>query len=140
YDYRNGIRWYHFDPAKWLIWTMSKLGLAKGLKRVERFQIEERVLIGHKELLLEKIQSSITSHKEEWEKKINTVIESVLTKLNEVKKLTESYRELKKTKEAKKETLKALRQELKIQKKSLKAEYPKWMKLSRALRKNVEFT
>jgi stearoyl-CoA desaturase (delta-9 desaturase) len=31
-DYRNGIRWYHYDPSKWLIYTMSKLGLAKGLK------------------------------------------------------------------------------------------------------------
>ena len=26
-DYRNGIHWYHFDPAKWFIWTLYKLGL-----------------------------------------------------------------------------------------------------------------
>ncbi|MBA4152068.1 MAG: acyl-CoA desaturase, partial [Acinetobacter sp.] len=27
YDYRNGIRWYHFDPTKWLIATLSVFGL-----------------------------------------------------------------------------------------------------------------
>ena len=32
-DYRNGPRWYNFDPSKWLIWTMNKLGLAYDLRR-----------------------------------------------------------------------------------------------------------
>ncbi|MDO9620933.1 MAG: fatty acid desaturase, partial [Moraxellaceae bacterium] len=32
YDYRNGIRWYHFDPTKWLIATLSVFGLTKNLK------------------------------------------------------------------------------------------------------------
>lgn len=33
-DYRNGIRYFHFDPTKWWIWLLSKVGLARGLKRV----------------------------------------------------------------------------------------------------------
>ena len=33
-DYRNGVRWYQFDPSKWLIWSMSKVGLASGLRRI----------------------------------------------------------------------------------------------------------
>ena len=33
-DYRNGPRWFNFDPSKWLIWTLSKLGLANKLKRM----------------------------------------------------------------------------------------------------------
>src|SRR5206468_2641426 len=36
-DYRNGIRWYHFDPTKWLIWSLHKLGLAFDLKRMNSF-------------------------------------------------------------------------------------------------------
>lgn len=32
-DYRNGVQWYNFDPSKWLIWTLSKLGLAYDLRR-----------------------------------------------------------------------------------------------------------
>jgi hypothetical protein len=32
-DYRNGHLWYNVDPSKWLIYTLSKLGLAEGLVR-----------------------------------------------------------------------------------------------------------
>jgi len=31
-DYRNGPRWYNFDPSKWLIYTLSVLGLASSLR------------------------------------------------------------------------------------------------------------
>jgi len=31
-DYRNAIKWYQYDPTKWTIWVMSKLGLASHLK------------------------------------------------------------------------------------------------------------
>jgi len=32
-DYRNGIRWWHFDPTKWLIGILSWFKLAKNLYR-----------------------------------------------------------------------------------------------------------
>jgi stearoyl-CoA desaturase (Delta-9 desaturase) len=32
-DYRNGHRWFHWDPTKWFISSMSIVGLAKKLKR-----------------------------------------------------------------------------------------------------------
>lgn len=32
-DYRNGVRFYHFDPTKWWLWAMSRLGLARDLRR-----------------------------------------------------------------------------------------------------------
>lgn len=32
-DYRNGIAWFSYDPTKWLIWCMSRLGLARNLQR-----------------------------------------------------------------------------------------------------------
>src|SRR5205085_875743 len=38
-DYRNGVRWFHFDPAKWLIWTLSKIGLTKDLRRIDKLTI-----------------------------------------------------------------------------------------------------
>ncbi|MBM4124848.1 MAG: acyl-CoA desaturase [Nitrospira sp.] len=31
-DYRNGPRWYNFDPSKWLIFTLASLGLATSLR------------------------------------------------------------------------------------------------------------
>lgn len=38
-DYRNGARWWHFDPGKWLIWCCSKTGLARELKRTPAFVV-----------------------------------------------------------------------------------------------------
>jgi stearoyl-CoA desaturase (delta-9 desaturase) len=32
-DYRNGPRLYNWDPSKWLIWMMERVGIASGLKR-----------------------------------------------------------------------------------------------------------
>ena len=34
YDYRNGVKPWQFDPTKWIIWMLSKVGLAKKLRRV----------------------------------------------------------------------------------------------------------
>lgn len=33
-DYRNGRKWWQFDPAKWVIWSLSQLGQTSGLRRV----------------------------------------------------------------------------------------------------------
>jgi len=38
-DYRNGVRWYHWDPTKWALWTLAKLGLVKGLRRTPQHLI-----------------------------------------------------------------------------------------------------
>ncbi len=35
-DYRNGVRWFHFDPTKWWLWSLSKLHLTWDLKRVPK--------------------------------------------------------------------------------------------------------
>jgi stearoyl-CoA desaturase (delta-9 desaturase) len=41
WDYRNGIRWWHYDPTKWLIRSLSWLGLTSDLKRCTPHQIEK---------------------------------------------------------------------------------------------------
>jgi stearoyl-CoA desaturase (delta-9 desaturase) len=38
-DYRNGIRWFHFDPAKWLIKFLEFFGLAYKLKKTPEAKI-----------------------------------------------------------------------------------------------------
>ena len=35
-DYRNGVRWWHFDPTKWFVWTLARVGLARDLRRTPR--------------------------------------------------------------------------------------------------------
>ncbi len=39
-DYRNGIRWYHWDPTKWAIWALSKAGITRELYRASDEQIQ----------------------------------------------------------------------------------------------------
>lgn len=38
-DYRNGVRWYQWDPSKWVIALLEKTGFATGLKRTPVFQM-----------------------------------------------------------------------------------------------------
>jgi stearoyl-CoA desaturase (delta-9 desaturase) len=40
-DYRNGIKFYHFDPTKWLIWSCSIFGLTWDLRRTPQRQIDK---------------------------------------------------------------------------------------------------
>lgn len=40
-DYRNGIKWYQFDPTKWLIRGLSWLKMAWNLKRTDEVRIEK---------------------------------------------------------------------------------------------------
>ena len=35
-DYRNGVKWYNVDPSKWLIYSLSLLGLTSSLRRAKR--------------------------------------------------------------------------------------------------------
>jgi stearoyl-CoA desaturase (Delta-9 desaturase) len=44
HDYRNGVRWWQWDPSKWFICAMQWIGLATGLKRVPWFKIQRAVL------------------------------------------------------------------------------------------------
>lgn len=43
-DYRNGVRWWQFDPTKWLINVARWSGLAYGLNRVPDFKIQKALL------------------------------------------------------------------------------------------------
>ena len=43
-DYRNGIRWYHWDPTKWMIALCARLGLARELVRIPDFRIQRAIL------------------------------------------------------------------------------------------------
>ncbi|GAB0111134.1 fatty acid desaturase [Pseudoalteromonas distincta] len=40
-DYRNGIKWFHYDPTKWMIRSLAAVGLANKLKRTPVERIEK---------------------------------------------------------------------------------------------------
>jgi len=41
HDYRNGVKWWQWDPTKWTIWTLEKVRLVRGLRRVP----EDKILL-----------------------------------------------------------------------------------------------
>ncbi len=44
HDYRNGVRWWQWDPTKWLIAGLRPVGLTRKLKRTPAFQIHRALL------------------------------------------------------------------------------------------------
>ena len=44
HDYRNGVRWWQWDPTKWMIAALQLLGLTRRLKRTPVFQIQRALL------------------------------------------------------------------------------------------------
>jgi len=52
-DYRNGVRWYHFDPTKWTIWIGSKLKLTTGLRTVNEIRIQKSLVQKDRHLILD---------------------------------------------------------------------------------------
>ena len=44
HDYRNGVRWWQWDPTKWLIAGLQWVGLTRRLRRTPEFQIHRALL------------------------------------------------------------------------------------------------
>lgn len=128
-DYRNGIRWYHFDPTKWVIWTLNKLGLADGLKTMDSYTIKKRMVTQRKELLLKRLQSIWYVKKEEMEKCIQTLSNRLLDKTNELHLLMNHHRNTS-SKKTKREYIRESKNKLKELKQSLKSDLKLWAQLS----------
>jgi len=43
FDYRNSPRWRHYDPSKWLIWTLAQVGVVNGLRAASAGTIAKAV-------------------------------------------------------------------------------------------------
>lgn len=92
YDYRNGIRWYQFDPTKWLIKGLSYLGLTSDLKKIPEFKIEQaRVAMQFKyaEQALENKKSSQFASVEALKVRLASEYETFSAALQEWAKLKE---------------------------------------------------
>lgn len=127
-DYRNGIKWYHFDPTKWVIWILSKCKLATGLKRVSPFQVQERILLDQKS----EISKLQFSNKDVVEDSVEKITKCLLSKLSDIRKLTAQYHSSKKSNESKDKLLQ-LYHNIKLMKKSFKDDWKAWKKFSKTV-------
>ncbi len=123
-DYRNGIRWYHFDPTKWLIWVLSWCGLTTSLKRVNKYHVRERIVADHKQELLEVLKGSLIARKEELYETVSKVSEDLTTKIGRLRQLREG-----KASSPAPADKKLQRQEMKTLKKGLKEDWKQFKQL-----------
>lgn len=130
-DYRNGVRWYHFDPTKWLIWSLNKFGLAHDLKRVDAITINKRIVLERKNLLLERLKHICDEKRAELEATILTLSEQLIMHINEFNKMREEYYSGKQSREV----TRRLRKELRNIKKRLQADWRIWSDMSRYVMK-----
>lgn len=126
-DYRNGIHWYHFDPAKWLIWVLYKMGLAYDLKRVNNERIVRQLLVGHRDQILEKITTSFHQHKDLWAAKITTLCDQLSSELAQKQALIDRY----------KQGQKDVFFEIRLMKKMIRADWKNWRATIKLVRKSI---
>ncbi|MFO1410511.1 MAG: fatty acid desaturase [Steroidobacteraceae bacterium] len=62
-DYRNGIRWWQWDPTKWLIRSLAALKLARNLKRVPDVMIQRARL----HMQLQRIEARLQQAGSRWQ-------------------------------------------------------------------------
>jgi stearoyl-CoA desaturase (Delta-9 desaturase) len=43
FDYRNGARWWQFDPSKWLIWVLARFRLVKAPRTVSATSVAKAI-------------------------------------------------------------------------------------------------
>lgn len=112
-DYRNGIKYYHYDPAKWLIWALEKCGWATEVKRIPARRIAQHVLQAQ----------DVSEHD-----RLAQAKERLLQVIQRLETLDKDYREALKTVSCKL-ALKEQRQKLKQTQQELKAGMAAWAKL-----------
>lgn len=85
-DYRNGIRWYHWDPTKWTIKSLALMGLAKKLRQVPQAEILKARLQADEETL--QLRGIAVD-------RLALIKEKILTAQEQIKKLKADYENLK---------------------------------------------
>lgn len=113
-DYRNGIRWYQYDPTKYLIWTLSKLGLASGLKRTDPLMIKKKLVQADRKLLTHHLSLIREVDAEAFSSVVDTLSAKLTASLANAKSTLEKYRSIdRKTNRSEWKELRAAYKELK---------------------------
>ncbi len=130
-DYRNGIKWYHFDPTKWLIWTLSKLGLANNLRRTSPILVREKMVLEGKQELSEKLKNYWDENKQYLEASLEKTSTEILAKFARLQELASQYKKFKSEQFQDKDVVKNVQLELKALNKSIQTDWKNWKKLSK---------
>ena len=91
-DYRNGLKWYHFDPSKWLIWTGNLLGLTSNLKRTEAPVRWRKRHDRQLEVYLDRLAETLPEVHGEWKVRVESASQRVEETLTQWAQQLREYR------------------------------------------------
>ena len=91
YDYRNGVKWWQYDPTKWLIYGLSQLGLARKLRRIPRFIIEKAEV----EMKFKHAEKTLDIYGMEFKEDVNMLREKISAEYELYKKTVNTWSKLK---------------------------------------------
>jgi stearoyl-CoA desaturase (delta-9 desaturase) len=91
HDYRNGVKPWQWDPTKWAIWTLSKLGLVSELRRVP----EEKIVLAELREMKLRAEAQLKEGSA-WKLNCPTSEEAYAALLEASQRLGECYQELEK--------------------------------------------
>ncbi len=133
-DYRNGIRWYHFDPSKWIIWLASRLGMTKNLRAINDISLQKTLVLKDKKMILQHL-----------EKEMDAVATELKAKLEELAKTFEEtatavMQKARELKQATSEQRKKILVELKTMRASLKKTWGEWVTLTGQVTRQYQLT
>jgi stearoyl-CoA desaturase (delta-9 desaturase) len=77
FDYRNGIKRWHFDPAKWTIYGLSRVGLARNLRRASDVAILKAKVEVQFAKARERVDSTVADLRESYERRLHDAYASV---------------------------------------------------------------
>jgi stearoyl-CoA desaturase (Delta-9 desaturase) len=124
-DYRNGIRWYHWDPTKWVIQLLALMGCAYKLRQASPSEI-----LGAR-LKAEQLRLLSRGVPEEKVSALKCKVEEAQTKF---RLLREEYKRLKRNmQQQSREYLLHLKAEVKIARLEFKMAFAQWVAYRRTL-------
>ncbi len=127
HDYRNGVKPWQFDPTKWSIWALSKLGLTSELRTVDREKIMLAELAEKRRQFDAKVESGKISLTESGHKLLEAAHESLQhARENWEARLADYRKAAGKQMEASKDKLAEIKRELNEARKHLRQAIDEW--------------
>ena len=84
FDYRNGIKGWHFDPAKWLISVLSWIGLTRNLRRAPEAAVLKAKIEIQFEAAKERMQKVVAHSRESYEERLHQAYDRLETAIHDL--------------------------------------------------------
>ena len=84
FDYRNGVKPWHFDPAKWVIYLLSKVGLVSDIRRAPEAAVLKAKVELQFQAARERVRQVVDHLRETHEARLHETYERLQTALHEL--------------------------------------------------------